>query len=111
MFICLVYPLLYDGMQLKNQKLEYFQDKWNFLDLGHIYLGFANLLVQRFCNDVVDHWVQLLMLIVTTIILLKSFFFLRVFKECSFLVTMIIEVFIELKSFMIFFMINVLFFS
>ena len=42
---------------------------------------------------------------------MKSFFFLRVFSSCSFLVTMIIEVFVELKNFMIFFLINVLFFS
>jgi hypothetical protein len=33
MFICLLYPLVYDGMQfIKQGPAEYFSDFWNFLD-------------------------------------------------------------------------------
>jgi len=32
-FLCLVYPLIYDMTQLRLQGLkEYFSDKWNYID-------------------------------------------------------------------------------
>lgn len=48
MLICLIYPMVYDFLQLKKQGMaEYYSDKWNFLDQGHIFLGIANVFVQR----------------------------------------------------------------
>jgi len=48
MLICLMYPMTYDCLQLKKQgAVDYFADKWNYLDQGHIWIGVANVLVQR----------------------------------------------------------------
>lgn len=48
MLICLMYPMTYDMLQLKKQGIcEYFSDKWNYLDQGHIWIGVANVLCQR----------------------------------------------------------------
>jgi len=44
MLICLVYPTFYDGLQLWNAGMTYFEDPWNFLDQGYIWFGVANIL-------------------------------------------------------------------
>ena len=44
--ICLVYPAIYDGVQLWTLGLEYFEGLWNYLDLLHIVGGYANLFLQ-----------------------------------------------------------------
>ena len=49
MLICLMYPLTYDMLQLKKQGIvDYFSDKWNYLDQGHIWFGVANVFIQRY---------------------------------------------------------------
>lgn len=109
MLFCLVYPLMYDGIALiKDGPKEYLSDAWNYLDMGYVYLGIANILTQRYHGSIINVPSQLLMLITALIILIKSFFFLRVFTKCSVLVKMLIEVFVNLRAFMIFFMISLL---
>jgi len=51
------------------------------------------------------------MLIVTLLLLIKTFFFLRIFKELSFLVTMIKQVFFDLRVFLLFFLILLFMFA
>ena len=58
-----------------------------------------------------SEWSQIFMLMVTLLMLIKTFFFLRIFKELSFLVTMIKQVMIDLKVFMLFFFILLLMFA
>lgn len=46
LLICLIYPMVYDMLQLKKQGFgEYFADKWNYLDQGHIWIGIANVFI------------------------------------------------------------------
>jgi len=51
------------------------------------------------------------MIVVTMFILIKTFFFLRMFKELSFLVTMLTHVFEDLKVYLIFYVIMIFQFS
>ena len=43
LFGCLIYPTFYDGTQCVKQGADYFKDGWNYLDMTHIALGFANI--------------------------------------------------------------------
>ena len=43
MGLLLVYPLLYDGIQMFKQGMAYFNDKWNYIDMLHISLGYLNI--------------------------------------------------------------------
>lgn len=45
-FVCLLYPLFYDGTQAYKQGVEYLRDPWNYIDLSHFLLGFLNIYVQ-----------------------------------------------------------------
>jgi len=106
LLICLIYPMVYDLLQLKKQGLsEYFSDKWNYLDQGHIWIGIANVFIQRTSNNILSRESQVVMLIATVFLLIKTFFFLRIFKDLSFLVTMVKQVFFDLRVFMLFFFI------
>jgi hypothetical protein len=51
------------------------------------------------------------MLIVATLMLIKTFFYLRIFKELSFLVSMIMQVFSDLKVFFLFYFVLIFLFS
>lgn len=89
MSICLIYPTVYDFLQCYKQGMGvYFGDFWNWLDQAHIWIGFTNIAVQRFTPDIKSIATQLLMVTVIFIMLVKTFFFLRVFDELSFLVKM-----------------------
>jgi len=112
LLICLMYPMTYDMLQLKKQGIaEYFSDKWNFLDQGHIWIGIANVLVQRLQPNILSKESQILMLISTILLLIKTFFFLRIFEDLSFLVTMVKQVFLDLRVFLLFFAILLLMFG
>jgi len=90
MLVSLMYPLLYDTMQmLKAGIWEYLKDPWNYIDLAHIWVGIANALVIRFSGDLLSLPNTILMVIVALILLLKTFFYLRVFRDLSFLVSML----------------------
>ena len=43
LFGCLVYPCFYEGTQVVKQGSDYFKDGWNYLDMTHISLGYANI--------------------------------------------------------------------
>lgn len=104
MLICLIYPLVYDFLQLRKiGALQYFKDPWNCLDQSHIWIGFLNIFNQRTTPDIQSKESIILMLLVLFFLLIKTFFFLRIFKRLSYLVTMIGHVVKHLQVFMLFF--------
>lgn len=112
MVLCLIYPAYYDLKQLtKVGLLEYFQDPWNFVDQGHIWIGLASLFVQRFVPDILNEGSQILMIVTTLIMLVKTFFYLRIFKSLSFLVSMLSQVFLDLRPFFFFYSILIILFG
>ena len=45
----LTYPCIYDLMQLKKSGIQaYLSDKWNYIDLMHIWGGFLNIFLHLF---------------------------------------------------------------
>jgi hypothetical protein len=88
--------------------VDYFQDPWNYIDLAHIWVGVANIFVQRFSPNILSVQNTILMVIVALVLLIKSFFFLRIFKELSALVSMLQQVFIDLIPFFCFYTILLL---
>lgn len=109
-FCCLLYPLIYDGTQAIKQGASYLADPWNYMDLMHISLGYYNIYSQ--IN--VGTWElqsKIVMIFVTIVCLIKTFFFMRIVKSFSYIVTMIINVIIDLEVFMLFFIILIVMFS
>lgn len=69
------------------------------------------MIVQRTTPSIVSDTSQILMIIVTMLLLIKTFFFLRIFKSLSFLVTMVKQVIYDLKVFMLFFILLIFMFA
>ena len=132
MSLFLFYPLVYDMTQLKKQGFKvYFSSIWNYLDQGHIWIGYANIANQMWFHkkykdtDLSDidlyepntefqedrHRSELMMILVTLIMLFKTFFFLRIFIKLSNLVAMFSQVVNDLKVFILFYAILVWMFS
>lgn len=105
MAILLLYPLIYDMTQFRKSGIKvYLSDMWNYSDQCHIWLGYSNIVVHQVQPP---HWhsTKFLSIIVTFFLLIKTFFFLRIFGELSYLVTMMKQVVYDLKVFMIFYFI------
>lgn len=108
MLACIIYPMFYDTMQLIKQKVDYFEDPWNLIDQCHIWIGVANIIVQRTEPDILTPQSQILMMIVALIMLIKLFFFLRIIDSVSGLVSMLQQVPIDLGPFLLFYAIILL---
>lgn len=106
----LLYPLLYDGTQMIKQGFDYYLDAWNYLDLLNVFLGYGNLYLQ-WKHGTWYIWSKVSMIVIILVVLMKTFFFMRIRMSFSYIVTMIINVVYDLKVFMIFFTILIVMFS
>jgi len=80
--------------------------------MSFIYSVIIVVVLQRFEYVATDDFVCKILLSVTaTCSIIKTFFFLRIFKGISYLVTMIFQVFTDLMPFMLFYFILIIFFS
>ena len=99
---------------------------WNYFDQLHIWVGFFNIYLQWDLNHDDEVTIfpkdedgdepffrmsgnrgKFILVVVTLLMLVKTFFFLRIFKELSYLVIMIRQVFQDLQAFMLFYVILV----
>lgn len=108
---CLLYPALYDGTQLFKQGASYFAQGSNYIDVCHVLFGYYNIWCQMADNGTWNIWSKIVMIICISTCLLKTFFFMRIFTSFSYIVTMITNVVIDLKIFLIFFAILIIMFS
>jgi|DEB0MinimDraft_12_1074336.scaffolds.fasta_scaffold38495_2 hypothetical protein len=122
MFLCLIYPFIYDMTQLRLQGFKtYFSDKWNYFDQLHIWGGFLNIYnhsqydpsavfteVQIGVNDDNEpifgmvnfndnaesvfqvRFRKTMLILLTLLMLIKSFFFMRLFRSMAHLVSMML---------------------
>lgn len=107
---CLIYPVFYDGRQMWKQGLRYVDDKWNYVDVFHLSMGYVNLFCQAFL-DPSNVTCKLVIIIVILTCLIKQFFFMRVVMSFSYIVTMIISVIRDLSVFLTFYVILMVSFS
>ena len=111
---CLTYACIYDMTQLFQQGCDYFLDMWNYSDQLHIWGGFLTIYYQFvYEGDSIPRTpeCQLTMFISAIMMLIKTFFYLRIFKSLTKLVIMIKKVVNDLFSFLIFFFIQIVIFS
>lgn len=87
MVFCNFTATIYDVTQLYRIGLtEYYGDIWNYVDVLHIYGGFYNLYTQYNSDTpelVERHKAKVFMVLATLMMLVKTFFFLRIFKNLS----------------------------
>ena len=107
---CLLYPVFYDGRQMWKQGWRYLDDKWNYVDVFHLSMGYVNLVCQAFL-DPFNVTCKLVIIIVILTCLIKQFFFMRVVMSFSYIVTMIISVIRDLTVFLTFYLILMVSFS
>lgn len=107
---CLLYPLFYDGRQMYNEGSEYLNDKWNYVDIFHISLGYINLILQ-YNLDPFNVTCKITMIVCIMTCLIKQFFFMRVVMSFSYIVTMIVNVVYDLRIFLTFYAILMVSFS
>lgn len=91
MVLCcgLIYPLLYEFYQLKRYgPRNYFGDFNNFNDAAYVFAGIVNLFSQQVSRFDAFHNKVVLTVIITQQIM-KSFYYLRIFGSLSYIVTMI----------------------
>jgi len=97
---------------IKQGPGEYFAEFWNYNDMTFIWSVLIVLFLQRFEYMQTDDFVCKLLLVLTaTCSIIKTFFFMRIFKNISYLVTMIFQVVIDLMPFLLFYTILIIFFS
>lgn len=97
---------------IKQGPCDYFSEFWNYNDMLFIWSVIITLFLQRFEMVATDDFICKLLLVCTaTCSIVKTFFFMRIFKGISYLVTMIFQVVIDLLPFMLFYLILIIFFS
>jgi hypothetical protein len=107
----IIYPALYDFGQLILQgSTEYFDDLWNFIDILYIVGMVQNIVLQTVLGPFVI-WSRISMCIIVIALLIKTFFFLRIFPTLTPIVVMLTEVIFDLRVFLMFYVILILFFS
>lgn len=110
MTIGFTYALYHDGFQLCKQGTDYLKDKWNYIDMAYIFLGFYNI-YRQYHGHTLDVQTKIVFITLVFLVLLKTFFFLRIIMSFSYIVTMIVNVVADLRVFLTFFAILILMFS
>ena len=112
---CNFIAMTYDITQLYRSGLaDYYGDIWNYVDVLHIYGGYFNLYIQFTSNSselIERHNAKVFMILATLIMLIKTFFFLRIFKALSQFVIMVGKVCGDLRDFLFFYMLFLSMFS
>ena len=85
----IIYGAIYDFTQfMRIGPKKYFQDPWNYIDMVYIVTSVIQVILHIWLGPF--HIVcKIAMLIVVSVALLKSFFFLRIFDSFSPIVTML----------------------
>lgn len=99
----IAYPFTYDTMQLCKQGIAYFEDSWNYTDFILSVSGILNILLQYALKEPLNVICRINMIVLIFMLLIKTFFFLRIFESLSYLVTMLRMVIIDLKIFLFFY--------
>jgi hypothetical protein len=108
--ILLVRAVQIDMTQCWAAGLHYFDDPWNLNDLLNIGLGYWNIYNQLY-SGTLELVTKLVLIGVLFSCLIKVFFFMRIVEKFSYIVTMILSVFVDLKTFIVFYFILILMFS
>ena len=101
----MIYPAGYDMTQLaKTGIVEYLSEAWNYADLLYIFGSLFNIVLQLTLGPF-NIWSRVVMCIIVAILVVKSFFFLRIFPLFTPIVVMLTNVVYDLRIFLVFYFI------
>jgi hypothetical protein len=89
---------------------QYFTDLSNYLDIMHIAFGFINIYSQ-INMGIMELLTKVIIIVEIILSLAKTFVFMRIVLGFSYIVTMIVNVILDMNVFFFYFFIQVLFFS
>lgn len=106
-----IYPIFYESNQLKNVgPMEYFGEGWNYIDVVYILTSVLNTILQ-FSLGPFHISCKLLMILLIFFIILKTFFFLRIFPQFTPIVTLLTGLITDLRAFQFFFFLQIIMLS
>jgi hypothetical protein len=109
--LCIAYPLIYESKSLwQDGAADYFMQPWNYLDILLIGFGVLNVILHA-ALDPLGLPCKVTTSVVGFLGMGKTFFYLRIFDSLSPIVTMLTNVFADLKVFLLFFMILIFMFA
>ena len=103
------YPFYYESYQLSQNGFDYFADIWNYADASYIVMSCANVYIQITLGPFHTSC-RMIMCLIILMVIMKSFFYLRIFPALTPIVVMINSVIYDLRIFMFFYMLLVSFF-
>jgi len=106
--LCLLYHVVYEGAQLAKKGPVYFT--YNFKDFLLIVVGYLNIYMQLYAGT---WWIysKIVLILLVTLTMFKTFEFMRVVESFSYIVTMIRAVLFDLRVFLLFYVILLVSFS
>lgn len=104
------YFLSYEITQMINEGFEYLKDMWNYWEVSGILWYFIGSCMDIVSDEITDT-IKILYVFSNIFSLIKLLYLIRVFKQLSFLVMMVIQVMIDVKFFFILFFIFLLSFA
>ena len=90
--------------------MDYLSDIWNYIDIMYNIMCMTLFIIHQ-AGDPLGHGTKAVLQMVLFLGMSKTFFFLRLFNKLSPIVTMLMNVIYDLRVFILFFMILILFFS
>lgn len=91
LLLTMLYPTLFDGNQFLKDKTAYLLDPWNYIDIMHISMGYLNIYMQMVVGTQ-TFWSKVVFIMVFLTSMIKLFFFLRIFGDLTYIVTMLVQV-------------------
>jgi hypothetical protein len=83
---------------------EYLSEAWNYADLLYIFGSIVNVLLQSLLGPH-NIWSKAMMCIIVILLIVKTFFFLRIFPALTPIVVMLTNVVYDLRIFLFFYFI------
>lgn len=97
------YPWMYDLVQfIKDGPKVYFSDPWNYVDFFYIYGSLANIVCQTILGQY-NILTEVIMVMIILLLIVKTFFFLRIIESFTPIVIMLINVIYDLRIFLLFY--------
>ena len=99
----ILYPWIYDLIQLcKDGPKAYFSDMWNYADFIYIYGSLINIPLQVLLGPS-NRVAMTVMCIIVILLVIKTFFFLRILTNFTPIVIMLTNVIYDLRQFLFFY--------
>ena len=94
----------------KDGLTAYLTDLGNYADMTYIWCSVINVILQNMGQGQEFH-TKIIVTVIIWVQIAKTFFFLRIFEELSYIVSMILNVICDLRRFLLFFVILIILFS